>query len=146
MNSELTREWRKWHNISVYETGRPPSSGQLTIVRSDHSRNAVSSRVLYDTVKAATLPRLAPGPAGHHTTSLATSGACHMTSARASDLQPSTEPQRGGAERRRPGDSRRVTATLAEAGHGPARRSYLVTPNVSRHSDGSGAGAGVAVA
>jgi len=24
MNSELTREWRKWHNISVYETGRPP--------------------------------------------------------------------------------------------------------------------------
>ncbi len=25
MNSELTREWRKWHNISVYETGRPPT-------------------------------------------------------------------------------------------------------------------------
>ena len=24
MNSELTREWRKWHNIIVYETGRPP--------------------------------------------------------------------------------------------------------------------------
>ena len=24
MNSELTPEWRKWHNISVYETGRPP--------------------------------------------------------------------------------------------------------------------------
>ena len=26
MNSELTREWRKWHNISVYETGRPPQA------------------------------------------------------------------------------------------------------------------------
>ena len=25
MNSELTRERRKWHNISVYETGRPPT-------------------------------------------------------------------------------------------------------------------------
>jgi hypothetical protein len=25
MNSELTREWRKWHNIIVYETGRPPT-------------------------------------------------------------------------------------------------------------------------
>jgi hypothetical protein len=25
MNSELTREWRKWHNIIVYETGRPPA-------------------------------------------------------------------------------------------------------------------------
>ena len=24
MNSELTLEWRKWHNVSVYETGRPP--------------------------------------------------------------------------------------------------------------------------
>ena len=24
MNSELTREWRKWHNISVFEIGRPP--------------------------------------------------------------------------------------------------------------------------
>ena len=24
MNSELTREWREWHNRSVYETGRPP--------------------------------------------------------------------------------------------------------------------------
>ena len=24
MNSELTREWREWHNIIVYETGRPP--------------------------------------------------------------------------------------------------------------------------
>ncbi len=24
MNSELTREWRKWHNVIVYETGRPP--------------------------------------------------------------------------------------------------------------------------
>ena len=23
-DSELTREWRKWHNITVYETGRPP--------------------------------------------------------------------------------------------------------------------------
>src|SRR5712692_3941638 len=27
MSSELTREWRKWHNISVYETGRPPRFG-----------------------------------------------------------------------------------------------------------------------
>ena len=30
MNSELTREWRKWHNISVYETGRPPGSIIIT--------------------------------------------------------------------------------------------------------------------
>ena len=29
MNSELTREWRKWHNISVYETGRPPYYDEL---------------------------------------------------------------------------------------------------------------------
>src|SRR4029077_5012951 len=65
------------------------SSGKLTIARSDHSRNAVSSRVLYDTVRAATLPRLAPGPAANPTTPPATSGACHMTSARASDLRPS---------------------------------------------------------
>jgi hypothetical protein len=56
------------------------SSGQLTIVRSDHSRNAVSSRLLYDTVSAATLPRLAPGPVGHHTASLATCEACHTAS------------------------------------------------------------------
>jgi len=58
------------------------SSDQLTTVRSDHSRNAVSSRVLYETVRAATPPRLAPGPAGHHATSLATRVACHPTSAR----------------------------------------------------------------
>jgi hypothetical protein len=45
------------------------SPGQLTIVRSDHNTNAVSSRVLYDTVRAATLPRQARVPAGHHTTS-----------------------------------------------------------------------------
>lgn len=35
MNSELTREWRKRHNISVYETGRPPAAeitGELAIV------------------------------------------------------------------------------------------------------------------
>ena len=30
MNSELTREWRKRHNISVYETGRPPSYARRT--------------------------------------------------------------------------------------------------------------------
>jgi hypothetical protein len=28
MNSELTREWRKWHNIIVYETGRPPNTAR----------------------------------------------------------------------------------------------------------------------
>ena len=35
MNSELTREWRKWHNIIVYETGRPPpgTSTATTAVR-----------------------------------------------------------------------------------------------------------------
>ena len=40
MNSELTREWRKWHNISVYETGRPPPgagalSAAIEIIRRD---------------------------------------------------------------------------------------------------------------
>ena len=30
MNSELTREWRKWHNIIVYETGRPPGTSSRT--------------------------------------------------------------------------------------------------------------------
>ena len=29
MNSELTREWLKWHNISVYETGRPPNEREV---------------------------------------------------------------------------------------------------------------------
>ena len=35
MNSELTREWRKWHNIIVYETGRPPDfkEGAVRLVR-----------------------------------------------------------------------------------------------------------------
>lgn len=37
------------------------------------------------------LPRLAPGPAGHHTTSLATREACHGTFARASNSLPSVE-------------------------------------------------------
>ena len=30
MNSELTQEWRKRHNISVYETGRPPDLSTYT--------------------------------------------------------------------------------------------------------------------
>jgi hypothetical protein len=33
MNSELTREWRKWHNIIVYETGRPPDPATNDITR-----------------------------------------------------------------------------------------------------------------
>ena len=33
MNSELTREWRKWHNIIVYETGRPPRRHRLRAPR-----------------------------------------------------------------------------------------------------------------
>ena len=42
MNSELTREWRKWHNISVYETGRPPINhaihmAAITQIRHKHS-------------------------------------------------------------------------------------------------------------
>ena len=32
MNSELTREWRKWHNIIVYETGRPPDYEMLRLL------------------------------------------------------------------------------------------------------------------
>ena len=39
MNSELTREWRKWHNISVYETGRPPV---LCFATLDMMRQAIS--------------------------------------------------------------------------------------------------------
>ena len=39
------------------------NSGQLRIVRSDHSKNAVSSRVLYETIRAVTLSRRLLGPA-----------------------------------------------------------------------------------
>ena len=41
MNSELTREWRKWHNIIVYETGRPPHTAPWTgehVARYSHER------------------------------------------------------------------------------------------------------------
>jgi hypothetical protein len=41
MNSELTREWRKWHNIIVYETGRPPvramPDGRLWLLRDTYA-------------------------------------------------------------------------------------------------------------
>src|ERR1035438_6089014 len=42
MNSELTREWREWHNRSVYETGRPPDVGSF-VGRENHRLGGLDS-------------------------------------------------------------------------------------------------------
>ena len=53
MNSELTREWRKWHNISVYETGRPPAETAITAARAETGSCQQQARQAADDAAAA---------------------------------------------------------------------------------------------
>ena len=47
MNSELTREWREWHNRSVYESGRRPQLRKVTKARGHFPNDDAAVKLLW---------------------------------------------------------------------------------------------------
>ena len=115
MNSELTREWRKWHNIIVYETGRPPRRHRLRAPRTLADRMTrcgyPGCRCRADPPRPACTAPTTSGPA--RKTARPPPGSCLMTSstttvpgstttAACASSSPNSSPQPRHRRRRRP--------------------------------------------